>query len=86
MSKKGGRNSVLYCFVEIKKKYYICKNKSEKDMATAIKAIPTLKGKEAQNFLRRAEENERKRKNVINNNEHPYCQFALKILGKAGMQ
>ena len=55
-------------------------------MATAIKAIPTLKGKEAQDFLRRAEEKERKRKNVINNNEHPYCQFALKILGKAGMQ
>ncbi|MBP5583688.1 MAG: hypothetical protein J6X43_07015 [Bacteroidales bacterium] len=55
-------------------------------MATAIKAIPTLKGKEDQDFLRRAEENERKRKNVINNNEHPYCQFALKILGKAGMQ
>ena len=55
-------------------------------MATAIKAIPTLKGREARQFLQRAEENERKRKNNnVNVNEHPYCQFAQKIMGKAGM-
>ena len=33
--------------------------KGDIEMATAIKAIPTLKGKEAREFLRRAEEAER---------------------------
>ena len=35
-------------------------------MATAIKAIPTLKGKEAREFLRHAEEAERNYKGTNN--------------------
>lgn len=42
-------------------------------MATAIKAIPTLHGKEAQEFLRHAEEAERNFKGFNNIEEHPYC-------------
>lgn len=53
-------------------------------MATAIKAIPTLEGKEAEEFLRRAEEAE---KNYIieSEYEHPFCVMAHEILAKAGM-
>lgn len=54
-------------------------------MATAIKAIPTLEGKEAREFLRRAEETERDFKGFQNKDEHPYCQMAHEILSKAGM-
>ena len=54
-------------------------------MATAIKAIPTLKGKEAHVFLRRAEEAERNYKEVENRDQHPYCVMAHKILSQAGM-
>lgn len=66
---------------------YLCsaKNKKrEKIMATAIKAIPTLEGKEAEEFLRRAEEAE---KNYIieSEYEHPFCVMAHEILAKAGM-
>ena len=58
--------------------------KREKIMATAIKAIPTLEGKEAEEFLRRAEEAE---KNYIieSEYEHPFCVMAHEILAKAGM-
>lgn len=53
-------------------------------MATAIKAIPTLEGKEAEEFLRRAEEAE---KNFVieAEYEHPFCVMAHAILAKAGM-
>ncbi len=54
-------------------------------MATAIKAIPTLKGKDAREFLRRAEENERDYKESQNKDQHPYCVMAQEILSKAGM-
>lgn len=54
-------------------------------MATAIKAIPTLKGKEAREFLRRAEEAEREFKGNLNKDQHPFCVMAHKILSKAGM-
>ena len=54
-------------------------------MATAIKAIPTLKGKEARDFLRRAEEVERHYETSQKHDQHPYCQMAKKILSKAGM-
>ena len=54
-------------------------------MATAIKAIPTLKGKEAREFLRHAEEAEREYKGNKNKDQHPLCVMARKILSKAGM-
>ena len=54
-------------------------------MATAIKAIPTLKGKEAREFLRRAEEAERDFKGNKNKDRHPLCMMAHEILSKAGM-
>ena len=47
-------------------------------MATAIKAIPTLKGKEAREFLRRAEEAEREFKG--NKNKDPWVQLEKWIL------
>lgn len=53
-------------------------------MATAIKAIPTLEGKEAEEFLRKAEEAERSF--VIDSDyEHPFCVMAHTVLAKAGM-
>ena len=54
-------------------------------MATAIKAIPTLKGKEAREFLRHAEEAERNYKGTNNGDDHSFCQMAHAILSKAGM-
>ena len=54
-------------------------------MATAIKAIPTLKGKEAREFLRHAEEAERNYKGTNNRNDHSFCLMAHAILSKAGM-
>ena len=54
-------------------------------MAIAIKAIPTLKGKEAREFLRRAEEAERDFKGNKNKDQHPFCVMAHEILSKAGM-
>lgn len=57
--------------------------KGEKNMATAIKAIPTLKGKEAREFLRHAEEVERDYKEDKNRDQHPFCLMAREILNKA---
>ena len=54
-------------------------------MATAIKAIPTLKGKEAREFLRHAEEAEHNYKGTNNRDDHSFCQMAHAILSKAGM-
>ena len=54
-------------------------------MATAIKAIPTLKGKEAREFLRHAVEAERNYKGTTNRDDHSFCQMAHAILSKAGM-
>lgn len=54
-------------------------------MATAIKAIPTLHGKEAKEFLRHAEEAERNFKGFKNIEKHPYCVMARNILEKAEM-
>ena len=51
-------------------------------MATAIKAIPTLHGKEAKEFLRHAEEAERNFKGFKNIEEHPFCVMARSILEK----
>ena len=45
-------------------------------MATAIKAIPTLKGKEAREFLRHAEEAERNYKGT-NNRDDEQGWYAL---------
>lgn len=57
----------------------------DKIMTTAIKAIPTLHGKEAKEFLRHAEEAERNFKGFKNIEKHPYCVMARNILEKAGM-
>ena len=54
-------------------------------MATAIKAIPTLHGKEAKEFLRHAEEAERNFKGFKNIEKHPYCVISHNISEKAGM-
>lgn len=54
-------------------------------MATAIKAIPTLKGKEAREFFRHADEAERNFKGNKNKDQHPLCMMAHEILGKARM-
>ena len=54
-------------------------------MATAIKAIPTLKGREAREFLRHAEEVERKYATMSERDEHPLCKMAHVILVKSGM-
>ncbi len=54
-------------------------------MATAIKAIPTLKGREAREFLRNAEAAERNSATSSNQNDHPFCKMAHAILSKAGM-
>ena len=54
-------------------------------MATAIKAIPTLKGREAREFLRHAEEAERKYAAMSDRDEHPLCKMAHAILSDAGM-
>ena len=54
-------------------------------MATAIKAIPTLKGREAREFLRNAEEAERNCPAASPQNEHPLCKMAHAILSKSGM-
>ena len=55
-------------------------------MATAIKAIPTLQGKEAETFLHHAEEAERNFKGFENIESHPCCVMARNILEKAGMR
>lgn len=54
-------------------------------MATAIKAIPTLKGREAKAFLRHADAAERSCGNAAHRNDHPCCKLAHAILRKAGM-
>ena len=55
------------------------------ELEKEIKAIPTLKGKEAREFLRRAEEAERDFKGNKNKDQHPLCLMAHEILSKAGM-
>lgn len=54
-------------------------------MATVIKAIPTLRGREARDFVRKAEETERNCHVAADSNEHPFCKMAHAILSKAGM-
>ena len=67
------------------RKFAAEKEKGDTIMATAIKAIPTLKGKEAREFLRHAEEAERDFKGSKNKDQHPFCRMAQEILSKAGM-
>lgn len=54
-------------------------------MATAIKAIPTLKGLAAREFIRNAEKVERSSHVLANNDAHPFCKMAHAILSKSGM-
>lgn len=54
-------------------------------MATTIKAIPTLKGKEARLFQHRAEENEKKFKGFKGIETDPKFIEMREILHKAGM-
>lgn len=56
-------------------------------MATAIKAIPTLKGQEARLFLKRADAVERTSQEAADNRKsHPCCLMALAILNSGGKQ
>ena len=55
-------------------------------MATAIKAIPTLRGKQARELLRHAEEAERNFKGFKNIEEHPFCVMTRSMLEKAEMR
>ena len=52
---------------------------------SAIKAIPTLKGREAREFLRNAEAAERNGSTSSNQDDHPFCKMAHTILSRAGM-
>ena len=54
-------------------------------MATAIKAIPTLKGKDALNFKLRAEEAERRFKGIDKIYSDPKFAKTQSILHKTGM-
>lgn len=55
-------------------------------MATAIKAIPTLKGREARSFARRADMVERARLSLPGNrDDHPLCQMARFILSRSAL-
>ena len=54
-------------------------------MATAIKAIPTLKGREAHAFLDRASRVEQSCIGRSARREHPYSKLAYVILNRAGM-
>ena len=61
------------------------KGQEENVMATAIKATPTLRGREAREFLRNAEKVERNCYVPANKDEHPFCKMAHAILTKSGM-
>ena len=50
-----------------------------------IREFQRLKGKEAREFLRHAEEAERNYKGTNNRDDHSFCQMAHAILSKAGM-
>ena len=53
-------------------------------MATAIKAIPTLRGREARSFARRADGVERDVDRApANRDDHPFCRMARRILGRS---
>lgn len=55
-------------------------------MATAIKAIPTLRGREARSFARRADRVERALDpSPANRDDHPFCRMARLILGRSAV-
>lgn len=55
-------------------------------MATAIKAIPTLRGREARSFARRADRVERSLdRSSANRDDHPFCRMARFILGRSAV-
>ena len=55
-------------------------------MATAIKAIPTLRGREARSFARRADRIERSlARSSANRDDHPFCRMARFILGRSAV-
>lgn len=54
-------------------------------MATEIKAIPTLTGKAARDFLSHAKDAERNYKEGKDKDQHPFCLMAQEILKNAGM-
>ena len=86
--REGGRLQIFGKSIAYSKnirKFAAEKEKGDTTMATAIKAIPTLKGKEAREFLHRAEEVERDFKGDKNKDQHPLCRMAHEILSKAGM-
>ena len=63
---------------------YLCK-KERKIMAIEIKAIPTLEGKDAERFIERADEAERKFKGFDGIEDTPAFKAMQSILRKSGM-
>lgn len=63
---------------------YLCK-KERKIMAIEIKAIPTLEGKDAERFIERADEAERKFKGFDGIENTPAFKAMQSILRKSGM-
>ena len=63
---------------------YLCK-KERKIMAIEIKAIPTLEGKDAERFIERADEAERKFKGFVGIENTPAFKAMQSILRKSGM-
>ncbi len=60
-------------------------NKERKIMAIEIKAIPTLEGKDAERFIERADEAERKFKGFDGIENTPAFKAMQNILRKSGM-
>ena len=63
---------------------YLCK-KERTIMAIEIKAIPTLEGKDAERFIERADEAERKFKGFVGIENTPAFKAMQSILRKSGM-
>ena len=74
--------TLYYCY--FKTNSYLCK-KERKIMAIEIKAIPTLEGKDAERFIERADEAERKFKGFGGIENTPAFKAMQSILRKSGM-
>ena len=77
------KKKALYA-CHFKTKGYLCK-KERKIMAIEIKAIPTLEGKDAERFIERADEAERKFKGFDGIENTPAFKAMQSILRKSGM-
>ena len=77
------RKMALYA-CHFKTNSYLCK-KERKIMAIEIKAIPTLEGKDAERFIERADDAERKFKGFDGIENTPAFKAMQSILRKSGM-